>query len=203
MWNLLDFFFPPRNEELLVRALASVQEYMQITSLSRTKPETVGLLEFHDRNVRALIHEAKYHRNIRAFRLLGSVLSEYMLEHGEEYALSQSSCILVPIPLSAKRRRERGYNQVEEILKHASFPKNVHVNTSLLKKIRETESQTKMSRQERLKNQEGAFAAKACDKRAQYLLIDDVITTGATLTAAYKALRAAGAKHVDILAFAY
>lgn len=198
----LDILFPPREDEAVVRELTidNLLALMEPYIASVTKPNTIALLPFFDQLVRSAIHEAKYHENAHALDLLASVLTEYLQDADEELRKP----IIVPIPLGAKRRKERGYNQVEEVAKRAARELPLLVDTNILVRTRETESQVSLPRERRKANMRGAFgAAHPLDPSRTYILLDDVVTTGATLQAAISALKSAGAKHIVPLALAH
>lgn len=112
---------------------------------------------------------------------------------------SDAACI-VPVPLHKARRRERGYNQSETIARGASGACGIPVTPSLLARTRDTESQTKLDAGERRKNVEGAFAARTRGMEPlsgkTVIVMDDVITSGATIRACALELRRAGAARV-------
>ena len=111
--------------------------------------------------------------------------------------LVQSCDAVVPVPLHPSRRRERGFNQAEDLANHIGLPV-----VRALKRTRHTATQTVLPAAERQANVAGAFVAarQARDIRDRaVLLIDDVRTTGATLEACAKALRDAGAREVCAL----
>lgn len=164
-----------------------------------TEPVTRALLPFRDPLVAALIREAKYRENERAIALLGSTLSRYL-----ESALP--GAIIVPMPLSARRLRERGYNQCEAIAREALRARHdvrFSMRTDILARVKDTGHQARLGRTSRLSNLSGAFAADVPDPRVRYLLLDDVVTTGATMQEAIRAMKLAGATDVFPLALAY
>jgi ComF family protein len=113
---------------------------------------------------------------------------------------------LVPVPLHAARRRDRGYNQAERIAAWLAVRLPGCAYAPVLIKQAETISQTRLDRQERRTNVRRAFRVAPgakIDRRSRYVVIDDVLTTGATLHACAATLRAAGAGHVDAAALAH
>ena len=110
---------------------------------------------------------------------------------------------IVPVPLYKTRKRERGYNQSEEIAKALSHIFQIPVKSEHLLRTRSTLSQTKMSEKEREQNVRNAFSCPVRLTDSNILLVDDVITTGSTIEACVKALLSAGAKKVDVFAIAH
>jgi ComF family protein len=114
---------------------------------------------------------------------------------------------VVPVPMSPIKRKERGYNQAEEIAKRlVSLDSSLSPVLDVLVKIKETKSQVKTKgRAERQKNLRGTFAVNNSEKISDkiVLLVDDVITTGATTTECKKILESAGAHKVIVIALAY
>lgn len=110
---------------------------------------------------------------------------------------------IIPIPVSRSRRFQRGYNQVELIAKPLSDMSNIPYKPTALKRIKDTESQVRLSHSERIKNVQDAFVADSSEvDQSACLLVDDIVTTGATLENATKALLAAGASSVYALTVA-
>lgn len=213
MLRLLDVLFPPRVDEKIIRSVTN-DEFLALLSpqlVPSTRPGTVALLPFSHEKVRAAIHEAKYHGNVRAFELLALALTEYLQDADDTSRLT----VIVPVPLGKMRFKERGFNQAEEIAKRAVQNLGMPVETTLLLRTRETLSQVSLPREKREENMRGAFttsqklrgtggtAAHPVNSSCAYLLLDDVTTTGATLGAATDALRAAGAEHIVPLALAH
>lgn len=201
--RFLDFLFPPRADEVAVRDI-SIDDFLARIApklVPETRPGTIALLSFGDSCVRAAIHEAKYHGNACAFTLLSTSLSEYLRDADDIQSRKTS---IIPIPLGKERRRERGFNQTEEVAKHAAEEFGITVDTMLLIRVRETASQVSLPRAAREGNMRGAFrATRPADSSRTYIIIDDVLTTGATLQAAIDALREAGAVHIIPLALAH
>ena len=111
--------------------------------------------------------------------------------------------LLIPVPLSTARLQHRGYNQALELCKHLSSD---NTDAHLLLRIKDTLTQSTLSRSERLKNVKTAFAIEPLRTKElqgkRIVLVDDVMTSGATLFAAAAALRQAGAAHITAVVFA-
>ena len=104
--------------------------------------------------------------------------------------------LIVPIPLHPRRRRRRGYNQSELLAAPLARALGLPMNPRALQRVRHTAPQVGLGPEERHANVRGAFAAADAGGR-RVLLIDDVLTTGATMRAAAEALLAAGAASVS------
>ncbi len=208
--QLLDVLFPPRTDELVVRALTSLPVSYRSISLkgSLGAIKIRSLLRYHDSEVRALIHEAKYAGNKKAQKILGNILFNYIFSLTPY--IGSTRVVLIPVPLGKSRRKKRGYNQVERIarytLKKLRKRGNYCLNTQILMRIRDTEPQTSLGSAARSQNIKGAFEIRPgslpLDPQATYILLDDVLTTGATLSAAHAALNAAGAGAGSVLVVA-
>ncbi len=153
----------------------------------------------------------KYNGKKRLAKIFAEVLYDKMIEELSELSIMENfrEPLLIPIPLSPKRYRERGYNQAELICKELIKVSNIRysVNTekeftlvkNVLVKIKETEHQARIrDRSERLKNLSDSFAVKNTEliKGKNIILIDDITTTGATLNEARKILKSAGARKI-------
>lgn len=111
---------------------------------------------------------------------------------------------IIPIPLHRSKRRLRGFNQAARLARRLSSATTIPARENWLWRIRETETQTRLTRGERASNVKGAFACndKAQLKGARVLLVDDVLTTGATAGACAATLLSGGAASVDVCAVA-
>lgn len=109
---------------------------------------------------------------------------------------------VIPVALHERRRRRRGFDQALLLAEGVTEATGLSLRPHALMRIRETPSQAMLRRKERLVNVQGAFAVRESLKGAGVLLIDDVMTTGATMTECARACREAGARKVFALIFA-
>ncbi len=145
-----------------------------------------------------LIRELKYHGITPHSRVLGELLAIAVRERGD--VLPE---LLVPVPLHRARFRERGFNQAASIARYAGRSLGIPIIDSAVVRERDTPTQTALGRSERRANLRGAFALARGRARARLLrashvaVVDDVVTTGSTLTELRELLLAAGAARVD------
>ena len=119
--------------------------------------------------------------------------------------VAEERSALIPVPLSAARQRERGFNQSEIIAERIAPLWRIPVRNDVLLRASSGRSQTQLTPGERLGNVAGAFSVPAISRAsiagAHLILVDDVVTTGATLRAAAAALFAAGARTISYMTF--
>ena len=147
--------------------------------------------------VRDMVHDLKY-SNIRALApTLGGLLADYL------GSLRFEADVISPVPLHSKRERSRGYNQSHLLVREVSRRVQTPMADDRLLRSMDTPPQVAMSgREERRQNIEGAFECTRDATGLRVLLIDDVVTTGSTMSACASALRDAGATSVFGLALA-
>ncbi len=141
--------------------------------------------------LREAMHRLKYQRDIG----IGEALSKHLIELYNE--LKWGIDLVTPVPLSAKRARERGYNQSGLLARPLAYAVQKPYQPSILMRSRDTRSQVGLGANERRQNVEGAFTASTAQvKEKVVLVIDDVMTTGSTINACTQALLRAGASAV-------
>ena len=151
--------------------------------------------------VQNLMHGLKYKGKTEVGEKLGELLGEKLNQSNEFKNID----LIVPVPLHPKRERQRGYNQSEFIAKGLAKSLQVPHSTSHLLRTKVTQTQTKKSRYTRYENMETVFSTanniELIDQNI--LLVDDVVTTGATLEACGNVLLQAGVKQLNIAAVAF
>jgi len=146
---------------------------------------------------REIVHHLKY----EGFTRLAAVAAASIAQHASPPPVEAT---LIPIPLGVKRSFERGYNQAEEIAVALRKIWAIPVAKDVIRRFRETASQTSLTPQERVENVNAAFRAihPVTTATNVAILVDDVFTTGATLSAAASALLDAGWREVHAVTFA-
>lgn len=164
----------------------------------KKKEIATNLNNFHitflfDRQYQKMIHFLKY----KGYKSLGLEIGKMMAENinTKKYTFTDSS--VIPIPLHPVKYRERGYNQAELIAQGFAKVMGLNVNTKVLQRIKNTRSQTKLTKEERIKNMTGAFKlSKNNFSKNNIILIDDVYTTGTTMNSAAETLKSAGVENI-------
>ncbi len=146
--------------------------------------------------VQTALHKLKYRRDMS----MGDSLASQMVSFVKE--LNWPIDMIVPIPLGKKRRRERGYNQVGMIAMPLAMALGVQYAPNALVRSKETRTQVGLTKVERRENVLDAFQAGVDVREKTVLVMDDVSTTGSTLSSSAKTLYASGAKDVYALTVA-
>jgi len=207
LFALFDFVLPPSRRDTRVNTLTLADIPLSFETSEKCGVQVTTLWKYNDRFIHDLIWSLKYRKNAHAAQLCAEALADYLQEaHSEsQWMQDERPIVFVPIPLASKRQRERGYNQIDLVLDHLRELVPSRVERKALQRIRETPPQTSLKRKERLENMRGAFAllpvslTKGTEfpsarslMSAHVILLDDVVTTGATLSAATAALKKAG-----------
>jgi len=166
--------------------------------------------DLYSGKLRAAILQLKFHHRERLGRKLGELLCSLWSSIGGPDLEDPS--ILVPVPLHHHRRRQRGYNQAEllaqglakGLARGIEGARTLRVETRCLRRVRPTLPQTGLDPRARSDNVRGAFdiASPERVRKKTVLLLDDVMTTGATVSACAEVLKRAGARRVVVLALA-
>ena len=205
--SVLDALLPLRERTRRTRSLSVEDVPLSPTAHTLLGAHITTLMQYEGAAA-DIIQSLKYDGSGHAARLCAAIIADYLHEEPASQKLfSQKKVLLVPVPLHPSRQRERGFNQMESVLR--ALPKGFcdgtisSIQTRIIRRVRATRQQTRLSRNERLSNVAGAFDIANAEhvRGTSIYLIDDVITTGATLVNAATPLRRAGA-HVTLVALA-
>jgi len=185
----IPFVYDPGPELLSMEAIANPPAYSRARAAVR-----------YDDVARTLVHALKYQDRTD----LAPTMGRWMVRTGQE--LLEQADVLVPVPLHWRRGWSRRYNQSGALARVISTQSGVKVASEALRRVRATEQQIGLSRAQRASNVQGAFKV-APERNADIagrhvVLIDDVLTSGATTDACARALLRAKAAQVDVLVFA-
>jgi ComF family protein len=201
-WSGVDFIRPPICDRLGMPMPFGTGEVMVSAAAVADPPEhdRARAVARYDKTVRQLVHDLKFHDRHDVCRLLAG----WMLHAGSE--LLTGADLVVPVPLSRRRLLWRRFNQSALLAREVARRSNVTFEPMALVRTRATRAQVGLTRSERRENVRGAFAVPApfvpVIAGRRIVLVDDVITTGATVRSAAKSLKRAGAAGVDVLAVA-
>lgn len=211
--NFLSFLFPPRcvNCGKLGVFVCDGCLLKLPRSNELFENEILAVFDYRDQAIKRAIHQLKYRGVMELAEILaGELYQTFIMAFGDQllYQAAQGKIAIIPAPLSKQKRRERGFNQAEELARHfCDFdPKSFELRTDLIFKIKNTPSQVSCRKKsERLNNLRGAFAAGPKKKLTgkTVVIIDDVATTGATIGEIKKVLLKRGARQVLAIVVAH
>jgi ComF family protein len=147
--------------------------------------------------LREALHAFKFSGKRALARPLGDLAAEHCVA-----TLAEAIEAVVPVPLARERERERGFNQAELLAQRVARRLGVPARPRWLARVRATRPQSDLAASERRANVRGAFRASPEVPGRHVLVVDDVLTTGATLGECARALRAGGARRVGVLTVA-
>ena len=198
----LDWLFPP-DETVGRLADMSLAEFLRLAQPAKEQvPGIVSRFAYKDELVQAAVWQLKYHGDIHVGRLLAHALYDTITEHLISHNLLLHDFLIIPLPISKERFKERGWNQSEILATEiAKLDNHLTVCTDCLIKTKHTVPQTTLNRAERLINLKNCFKIINPEKLKykNIILLDDVTTTGSTINEAKQTLQHSGAK--TILAF--
>lgn len=152
-------------------------------------------------SIQKVLHAVKYKNNRELAVLVGKWYAEDLKEH-ESFKQVEA---IIPVPLHAKKLKQRGYNQSEEFAKGLAEGLQIKVNTTGLQRKEFTQTQTRKNKYERWENVEDVFEIHQPEelKNKHVVLVDDVITTGATIEACCQTLQQIEGIKISVLCIAY
>jgi len=203
----LDFLFPQKSPtelptEIILRELKKPDDL---------DGNTIALFDYGEKLSKKLVWEMKYKNNVKAVKILAEAMHAQILSCLNDWVLFENfeNPILIPVPLSKEKLEKRGYNQteilVQEILE-IDKEENLKSEFGAVRKIIETRDQSSLkTKTDRLKNLKNCFAVMSPEKikGKNIIIIDDVITTGATIRELKKTLKKAGARKIKAIVVAH
>ncbi len=161
-----------------------------------------AMIYFHKKGIaQELIHNLKY----RKHQEIGTMLGQWFSEDLKSLEISGNFDLIIPVPLHKKRLKERGYNQIEKFGKALSETLEVDYEDSILYRNFHSKTQTKKNFFGRTEIKKDLFDVRFTEENhnKHFLLIDDVITSGATIEACARALRKIPGAKISVVAIAY
>jgi competence protein ComFC len=155
--------------------------------------------------IKKLIYQYKYKPNLKGLsNVIGKLMVEGLSQNEGFYLfLEKNTPTIIPIPLSKKKQRERGYNHAVLIGAYVAQYCKLSLKLDILVRLRDTKPQYKLNKDQRIKNIKGAFGIKPGTKiPSSIILVDDIATTYSTLREATKILKRNGARKVFGVTFA-
>jgi len=187
---IFDFLFPPSESELELRGVTASEVFERLPKAGKTEfPFIFSIFSYQNPLVKELVWQIKYKKNKHALDIAGYALFTRLSN-------IDGDVILVPVPISHSRRRERGYNQsellIKEIIKYDTSHK-FNFDFNLVKRKIDVEKQTFKNKGDRFKNTKDIFEITGTIKiQDKIIIIDDVSTTGSTINEMRNVLLEAG-----------
>jgi competence protein ComFC len=206
---VLDFLFPRPKEPITITSSEFIEKAKKDKDFKGK--DTLAVFSYKEPMVKKLVWQLKYMGNEEAARLMAEVLHQEILAIMEDWLSFEDfkDPILIPVPLSKKKLVARGYNQTEMIIKEMEIldeSKNFQALYDVLRKKKETKDQTSLkTKKERLSNLKDSFSLsnKREIKDRNVIIIDDVVTTGATINEIKRTLKKGGVRKVKAVTIAH
>ena len=209
---IVDTIAPPSPDVRRIERMAVedfISEALQ-TDIREHIEDIQAFLPYRAPVVRCAVVEIKDRANKKIARLLGATLYEFLKGEVRDLRVFENFTrpVIIPMPITHKKRRKRGWNQCELILDELAKVDQgriFEVRNDVLEKIKETDDQVGKTKEERHLNVKGSFAPRdpTVARGRNIIVFDDIVTTGATLRESKHALLLAGAKNVICIALAH
>lgn len=205
--SLIQLLFPLRCRGCKTPGTALCTLCVHTIRLATDLPEkTYAVFDYGNPIVRGAIRDLKYHAHSETARALANHAVPYIIEYLSEeiQSIRTQSIVLTAIPTHSQKLHARGFNQSILLAQWWSEQIPGANLLPLLHKTRHTSPQAHLTRKKRLQNVVGSMhCTHSLDPKVLYIVVDDVITTGATSTEARRALKAAGARKIHTIALAH
>ncbi|MDP2154085.1 MAG: ComF family protein [Methylotenera sp.] len=157
---------------------------------------TTALLTY-DYPVDGLLQHYKYNASLNLAHTFASLFLEKKLTQSKQSMMQNEVNLIIPMPMHQNRLKERGFNQALEIAKLLSKALTIQLDYTACQRTKHTPPQASLNLKDRIKNIKGAFSCQQSLQHLNIAIIDDVMTTGASLNELAKTLKQAGAAHVE------
>lgn len=166
--------------------------------LAQSPPQDKAWTAFrYEAPIALQIVELKFHGKLIPSRVLGVLMAEKLAARAEPLPE-----MLIPVPLHWRRLQRRGYNQSQELARELSARLSLPLCADLARRLSPTREQTALTAADRRRNVRGVFSVSKAVAGRRIALLDDVITTGATVAELARSARKAGAAHIEVWAAA-
>lgn len=197
--EILDIIYPPEEKCIICR----VDGFIGLCpcckrSINRATVEKDSLsYGFYGGVIKTLILKFKYESNFTA----GYLLSNFLIEIIKEQKINAD--VICYVPMTKKAEKKRGFNQCEVMARNVGYNTNIPVS-NCIKKIKDTKEQKTLTKEERITNLRGVFKINSVKdiKNKNVILIDDIMTTGATISECKYILKKSGVKQIIVLTIA-
>jgi len=218
--KIIDFFFdslfPINHADRLLLSMSEEKAYLDLPKAPETPYHLIkSIFAYKNSLVTSLIWNIKYKKSTKALEIGGYALYRYICKN---WYLHLYKIVLLPIPISHRRRNERGYNQCELLLdqvKKLDATQNLTFSYNLIKRKIHKDRQTLKNRSKRLSDAKNIFeidfaeleklqdSTKEVDQQVKIIIVDDVVTTGSTMREAVELIRSVGFKDVSGVSLAH
>ena len=223
--KILNFIYPPvcgicgkLNSDFLCKkcekileseAVFGVDKYKNIKRKKENIKNNFNDKKYFDEHLYIFLYQGIIRRIILKYKFqeeayLYKTFVNFLLKNENFFEKIEKYDTIVPVPISKKRKKKRGYNQSELLAKEIAYNANLVLEKESLYKIKDIVEQSKLNKENRLKNIQGVYELVNKEKlnKKKILLIDDIYTTGSTVNECSKVLREAKPKKIGVLTLA-
>ena len=223
--KILNFIYPPvcgicgkLNSDFLCKkcekileseAVFGVDKYKKIERKKENIKNNFNDKKYFDEHLYIFLYQGIIRRIILKYKFqeeayLYKTFVNFLLKNENFFEKIEKYDTIVPVPISKKRKKKRGYNQSELLAKEIAYNTNLVLEKESLYKIKDIVEQSKLNKENRLKNIQGVYELVNREKlnKKKILLIDDIYTTGSTVNECSKVLREAKPKKIGVLTLA-
>ena len=223
--KILNFIYPPvcgicgkLNSDFLCKkcekileseAVFGVDKYKKIERKKENIKNNFNDKKYFDEHLYIFLYQGIIRRIILKYKFqeeayLYKTFVNFLLKNENFFEKIEKYDTIVPVPISKKRLKKRGYNQSELIAKEIAYNSDLKLETACLLKVKNIIEQSKLNKEERMKNIQGVYKLTNMEKlyKKEILLVDDIYTTGSTVNECAKVLREANPRKIGVFTLA-